>query len=85
MRLAKNVFLMLLFVFFVGGIATLLNTRRCSNRESFGVYDHPSKCYACEDWKDGWQGMKTKSFSAERHAAAMGDPFLGKTSRYYTT
>ncbi len=83
MRLAKNVLVVLVFVCIVGGAAALLSARGCA-KEPFGVYDHPSKCYSCEDWKDGWQGMKAKSFAAERHAAAMGDPFLGKTLRYYT-
>lgn len=82
MHLARNVFLVFLMVCFVGGVVVWFNIGS-RPKEGFTPLDHPSKCYSCEDWKDGWQGMKAKSFSAERHAVAGGHPFLAKTLRYY--
>lgn len=51
----------------------LLASSITKNFETFGVLDHPSKCFSCErditermgpEW--AWMGQDTKSFDAER-------------------
>lgn len=83
MNLGRNVVVVFVVVVLVGMIATFIQSCIGCRKERFSPLNHPSKCYSCEQWKNGWQGMKAKSFSAERHAAEMGDGFFGKTLRYY--
>lgn len=67
--------------------ASKRNETRSQLPEHFDIYDHPTRCFDCEQEaiamfgkEYGWLGQKTKSFDAERQMAS---PVDAHPIRYY--